>query len=129
MKNLMRTLFAGLSILAMGSAANASEAHGKIEAIRFDTLFLPATVHLFFGTPTTCTDDGWYVYTYADSGLRKLWTEAILEAYINEKAVKVVGDDQCDRLANEGVLFVELQQPNPGGGRGTSGGNSFGGKD
>ncbi|MGH8603395.1 MAG: hypothetical protein ACREXR_11680 [Gammaproteobacteria bacterium] len=108
MKTLISTLFVGLSVLAMGPAAKASEAHRNIEAIRFNVGDSRARVSLRFGTSTDCGADGWYAYEDADSGLGGLWTDAVLEAYTNQKAIKVVGTGLCDTFGVETIEFIDL---------------------
>ena len=52
----------------------------------------------------------WFSFERADSGLQRLWHEALLAAWANKQPVFIQGNGKCDKFSNEGVEYIEVRR-------------------
>ena len=105
--------FLAASALSVPSAeASASDFTGQIIALRYNTGTSPARISIDVGPHGGPCVHGpqWFSFEKADSGLQRLWHEALLAAWANKQPVFIQGNGKCDKFSNEGVEYIEVRR-------------------
>jgi hypothetical protein len=107
-----RGLFAAVAML-MGLSggspvAHASTGSGQIVALRLSTGVSPARVSVRMPGNTSCGNNGWYAFESADTGLGKVWQDALLAAHMNARPVTIVGTGTCDQFQVEKINYIDF---------------------
>jgi hypothetical protein len=104
-------VYLATALALLSGAAHASQFTGPIAAdgLRFSTGASPSRVSVAVSTATVCGGQRWYAYENADSGLGGLWTEALIQARIHGRTIRIVGTGTCDSFGIEGISFIDLR--------------------
>ena len=116
--NIRHTTGAALALLATSALftpsaeASASDFTGQIIALRYNTGTSPARISIDVGPHGGPCVHGpqWFSFERADSGLQRLWHEALLAAWANKQPVFIQGNGKCDKFSNEGVEYIEVRR-------------------
>ena len=113
--NTRYTTVAALALLAASAlsvpSAEATDFTGQIIALRYNTGATPARISIKVGAHSSLCprNPDWYTFERADSGLQRLWHEALLAAWVNKQPVFIKSNGRCDRFGLEGVEYIEVR--------------------
>lgn len=98
-------------LLFIAEAASASGFEGTIAWYRINAVGpSPARMSVLVGAHNSpCAQASWFGYENADTGLGKLWTAMIMQAYLSGKTINIQGTGVCDAFAVEGVDTIDLK--------------------
>ena len=105
-------LLAASALSAPSAEASPSDFTGQIIALRYNTGTTPARISIDVGPHGGPCVHGpqWFSFERADSGLQRLWHEALLAAWANKQPVFIQGNGKCDKFSNEGVEYIEVRR-------------------
>lgn len=108
--SLKKVALSAILMLAAGTVS-ASGFEGTITWYRINTVGpSPARMSVMVGAHgSPCTQASWFSYENADTGLGKLWTAMIMQAYLSGKKINIQGNGVCDAFAVEGVDTIDLK--------------------
>lgn len=110
MKQPYRLVLAATLMLA-AQTISASGFEGTITWYRINTVGAsPARMSVLVGAHgSPCGQASWFSYENAHTGLGKLWTAMIMQAYASGKKINIQGNGVCDAFAVEGVDTIDLK--------------------
>lgn len=97
------------SILAPSVSQASTATNVRILAVRLNAGATPARVSVRVGPHgSSCPTGEWFAYENADTGLRLLWTQALIAAVTQNKRVTIQGNNSCDGFGVEGITDIDV---------------------
>jgi hypothetical protein len=108
-KYVISSVVVALCVSLMASMAFATQLTGQIQTIRIGTgTGGSPRVSILMRGNTACSNNGWFAYEEATTGLGALRTQALLAAYQSLRPVTIFGTGSCDAFGVEGVTAIDL---------------------
>jgi len=64
-------------------------------------------VGILASATTACATNNWYAYEFADVGVGKTWTAALLAALASGRSVFIAGTGTCDAYGIETIYYID----------------------
>jgi hypothetical protein len=117
-KYVISSVVVALCVSLMASMASATSLTGRMQTIRIGTgTGGSPRVSILMRGNTACSNNGWFAYEEATTGLGALRTRDLLAAYRRIRSVTsvtILGTGSCDAFGVEGVISIDVNhQPFP----------------